>query len=1133
MFSFTLSKLFISKEKITSSYLVFLTSNTLGFIFEVSEVMQTLAGSKHLREESSAREESTPSLLEEVPYPTPGVHAAPMATNNVPQADDISESESSSGDFSSSGFRKSRSSSISSSDSPAASSEEDDEALENFIQHVQVTANAIHKRERSSTNSSASQSREEHGALSSPSLVGESEGTKKKSLLPSQLLFRAANKVSSFPSLTNSNQGSLQRPNGSPSNPMVLSQKAKLEETLRTLREELMPTPGNGSTELTLFDPDSVVDAAEESAMVMERLVARKISALPPAEDVKKLRRLEPVDHSRIPYIEVQKIFYQYPYFTFSTQATPVAVSGMPTGSSCRTFHSLVKKMNFKGPENGIASDGPPVLSPGRWKAILQALDGAKVRGRNPPLPLLHPSSLSYSSSTNRSDIESSTGGRMQIGEAREDEGDGSSPLGLMDEKFRYSGSWDGTGLSDAVLEHLSSEGYKEPFAVQALAVPVLMSGRDLILSAKTGSGKTLGYVLPLVRHCIQQPRCGQGEGPIGLVLVPTQELAAQVFSVLDKLCKAAKLRTCTAYGCTSLTENIKLVKAGCDAMVATPGRILDLLTINHCTTLRLNRVSFVVVDEADRLFDSGFKEHVEAFLRNIRPDRQLAMVSATLPRELKRAMLAHMHDPIEISVGGRPTPASNVEQQFYFFEEEVYEIHMEEESQVESPRLLKLLQILGEECCERGRKNSSTKDRNIPGSRVEGTAGNQGLILIFTQRKEEVDELMAKLTTLGYDRCIATLYSGMDPVDRQFALENFNSENQFILIATAVAERGLDIPQLELVINYALPDHVEAYVHRIGRTGRAGKKGRAISFFRHGLDDDLAPELADALERSGQPVPEALYETSARVRELRRDGTSSYRVGFYRGYQKGRHHQMANRQQKEILREAAKDAGLEDFLSSDEDEDGTGRGALFANSDSDGDDAMTKEGIKMVSEKDLKDADRTTGALVVGQPPKYLSYGAKNMGRGQLLDAKERLSNALSFARDTTAVAAAQGGDSSISSIDGADKSLDDGASSVRFQMEYEINDLPNVVRGALQKGAFLRSIKEETSVSVVRKGIYVDPQRQRTHRLKEGDRPLYLLMIGKTPEGLRQARKLLDDAKAECLGRVQKKHSAVGAVL
>ncbi|KAK7201831.1 ATP-dependent DEAD/H RNA helicase [Novymonas esmeraldas] len=666
-------------------------------------------------------------------------------------------------------------------------------------------------------------------------------------------------------------------------------------------------------------------------------------------------------------------------------------------------------------------------LSAEEMRGLLRELDGAKVQGRDVPRPMR---------------------------------------------------SWHGTGLPDRVLEVLERRGYACPFAVQSLGAPALMSGRDLLLTAKTGSGKTLCYALPLIRHCADQPRCEKGDGPVGLVLVPTQELAVQVFALLEELGDAAGLRSVASYGSTSLSDNIRHAKAGCEVMVATPGRLLDLLTVNGGKTMTLSRVSFVVVDEADRLFDSGFMEHVVAFLKNIRPDRVSAMISATLPKELRGAVLQHLRDPVVISVGGKPTPASNVEQQFVLFDEEVYDANKLNAEM--APRLVRLLAVLGEE---------------------NGNGDN--LILIFTQRKEEVDELLGRLTTLGYANRVATLYSGMDPIDREFALEHFAPGKQFILIATAVAERGLDIPYLGLVINYRLPNHYEAYVHRIGRTGRAGRSGRAVSFFTRGRDDDIAPELVDGLVRAEQRVPEELYEVAEKVRALRKSGDARYNSGFFRGYRDAKAQRFTDRNQKEKMREAARAAGLEQFLSSS------------SNSDSD----VASDEDADITAVSVPSRDRALSAEAAAANATALTLRrAAQSGAVALSTAQEdRIAKALAYAQKTTAAATVADGETSA----------------VRFQCEYPINDLPDAVRGRLQGGTFMRSVAEETETSLIRKGVYFDPRYRHSRRMKEGERPLYLLIVGKSMEAVRAARNKLDEVKAELLSKQKTAGAVTGATL
>ncbi|KAF8299382.1 ATP-dependent DEAD/H RNA helicase [Trypanosoma cruzi] len=748
---------------------------------------------------------------------------------------------------------------------------------------------------------------------------------------------------------------------------------------LQHLKEELLKPVM--STALT------VVSATDESHDLMAEIVSAKLPP-PPPEDVKRLRKLQYVDHSTIQYPHIRKEFY-------------------------------------------VAPPDVKDLDADELKRLIAELDGAKLRGRDPPRPMR---------------------------------------------------TWNGSGLPDSVLDLLAREGFEQPFAVQSLGSPALMSGRDLLITAKTGSGKTLAYLLPLIRHCVGQEPCGKGEGPIGLIFVPTRELAAQIAQLAEKLCVAAKLRFVSSYGLTPLADNIRHCRAGCEVMVCTPGRLLDLLTVNGGAVISLRRTSFVVIDEADRMFDSGFMEHVEAFLKNIRPDRQLALISATMPKELKKVIIRHMQDPVEVTVGGKPTPASNVEQRFFFFDEEVYEV--EEANRTEDKKFLKLLQILSD----------------------EGGTG-QHLIIIFAQRKEECDELFARLSACGYQKRIAVLYSGMDPLDREFALEHFAPGNQFILIATGVAERGLDIPYLELVINYTLPDHYEAYVHRIGRTGRAGKKGKAVSFFMRGKDDDLSVELCEGLERAQQQVPEELYERAAKLREKRKEGIVRHNTGFYRGYMKAKKLRFTDRGQEEQFKAAARAAGLEEYLSA----------SSCTDSDlSDGDEDGKEDGIEIVAVQE--DGTRGGGGRNEEDSTALMLYrdtSALTLSSQQQQEQQERLASALAYARKTT------------------DSIVDPSSTCARFEAEYPINDLPERIRLRMQSANLLRSVQEETGTTIIRKGVFFDRKYKHSHRLREGVRPLYLLLIGKTVEAVRAAVKKLNEIKEEAQSRIQNKVSALGAEL
>jgi ATP-dependent RNA helicase DDX46/PRP5 len=645
--------------------------------------------------------------------------------------------------------------------------------------------------------------------------------------------------------------------------------------------------------------------------------------------------------------------------------------------------------------------------------------------------------------------------------------------------------NWDGTGLPDAIISKLTELTFSTPFAVQCIGIPVLMSGRDLLVSAKTGSGKTLMYSLPMIRHAMAQRRCGRGEGPIGLILLPTQELASQVHDVIQPFAAAAGLRVACSHGCVQLSDNIKACKAGCDIMIAVPGRLLDLLTISGGKMLSLERVTMVVVDEVDRMFDSGFMEHTTAFLKNVRPDRQVAFVSATLPRSLKRSVMEQLQHPIELTVGGRPTPASNVHQTFCFFDEQLFEV--DADTRKPDERLPKLLQSITEM-----RNNTSSK----------------GTMMVFVQTKDECNQLFADLTRCGYRGKVALLYSGMDKLDREYALERFSPEDQFILISTGLGERGLDIAHLDLVVNYTMPDHYEAYVHRIGRTGRAGRTGNAVSFFTRIRDDDVAAELVEGLERAKQDVPEELHERAAVMRKKRQDGLAPARsAGFYKGYGAARKMELT-RDQKGQLRAAAKEAGLEGFVSSSESE--------LESSGDDEDNGRTRRGDPDIVE-DGDGASRQHSASSVPMSNALVVQKAATGGALAMFDGKmaDRLAEARRFAESATDV-------------------FEKGEESKkRFRSEFPINDEPIFVRQKLQNAQNIKAIEAKTNTTIVRKGYYFDPKLKSSYKMKDGERPLYLLIHGFTIESVRAVFRELDALKKEAKAKEARKWSAMGAQL
>lgn len=383
---------------------------------------------------------------------------------------------------------------------------------------------------------------------------------------------------------------------------------------------------------------------------------------------------------------------------------------------------------------------------------------------------------------------------------------------------------WSQCGLGVQSLEVIQKLGYEKPSSIQTQAIPSVMSGRDVIGVAKTGSGKTIAFLLPMFRHIKDQRPLDSLDGPVGLVMTPTRELATQIHKECKPFLKALNLRAVCAYGGAPIKDQIADLKRGAEIIVCTPGRMIDLLAANSGRVTNLRRVTYVVLDEADRMFDMGFEPQVMKILANIRPDRQTVLFSATFPRQMESLARKTLSKPVEIVVGGRSVVAPEISQ--------IVEVRTEETKFI---RLLELLGKLYEE-----EKNEDDR------------------ALIFVDRQESADGLLKDLMRKGYP-CMS-IHGGKDQIDRDSTIEDFKSGVIPVMTATSVAARGLDVKQLKLVVNYDAPNHLEDYVHRAGRTGRAGNTGTAVTFVtpdqeRYSLD------IAKALRQSGQEVPEELQK--------------------------------------------------------------------------------------------------------------------------------------------------------------------------------------------------------------------------------------------------------------------------------
>ncbi|XP_037288500.2 pre-mRNA processing factor 5 [Rhipicephalus microplus] len=379
--------------------------------------------------------------------------------------------------------------------------------------------------------------------------------------------------------------------------------------------------------------------------------------------------------------------------------------------------------------------------------------------------------------------------------------------------------NWAQCGVSKKVLELLKKHGFEKPTPIQAQAIPAVMSGRDLIGIAKTGSGKTLAFLLPMFRHILDQQPLEDDDGPIAVIMTPTRELAMQITKDCKKFTKSLGLRVVCVYGGTGISEQIADLKRGAEIIVCTPGRMIDMLAANNGRVTNFRRTTYVVLDEADRMFDMGFEPQVMRIIDSIRPDRQTVMFSATFPRQMEALARRILIKPIEILVGGRSVVCKDVEQHVVILTQE--------------EKFFKLLELLG-------------------------LYQDKGSAIVFVDKQEHADILLKDLMKASHNAM--ALHGGIDQFDRDSTIVDFKAGKVGVLIATSVAARGLDVKHLILVVNFDCPNHYEDYVHRCGRTGRAGNKGYAYTF----ITEDQGRYTADvikALELSGNPIPEDLQK--------------------------------------------------------------------------------------------------------------------------------------------------------------------------------------------------------------------------------------------------------------------------------
>ena len=388
-----------------------------------------------------------------------------------------------------------------------------------------------------------------------------------------------------------------------------------------------------------------------------------------------------------------------------------------------------------------------------------------------------------------------------------------------MPSRARTTSDFSSLGLSDDLVQTLSALGYEEPTPVQREAIPLILAGKDLLAQAATGTGKTAAFALPIVQQLLAAPGSSGGKGSKGrsraraLVLVPTRELAMQVAEAVHKYAKGTQLTVIPLYGGASMTQQIRGLERGCDIVVATPGRALDHL---RRSTLELDAIRVLVLDEADEMLDMGFAEDLDAILEATPRTRQTTLFSATMPARILSIAKRHLNDPARVTIAGEKTEAGKL------------------------PRIRQVAYLV-----RRAQKPAALYrilDMESPTSAI-----------VFCRTRLEVDSLVETLDAHGYRA--EALHGGMQQRQRDAVMNRVRSSKTDLLVATDVAARGLDIAHLSHVINYDLPAAPESYVHRIGRTGRAGREGTAIT---------LAEPREHRLLRSIEQVTKQKIEVAA-----------------------------------------------------------------------------------------------------------------------------------------------------------------------------------------------------------------------------------------------------------------------------
>ncbi|RAL46626.1 hypothetical protein DM860_004905 [Cuscuta australis] len=410
--------------------------------------------------------------------------------------------------------------------------------------------------------------------------------------------------------------------------------------------------------------------------------------------------------------------------------------------------------------------------------------------------------------------------------------------------------SFEATGFPSEILREVMRAGFSAPTPIQAQSWPIAQQGSDVVAIAKTGSGKTLGYLIPGFTHILHQrnnPKPGSKVGPTVLVLSPTRELATQIQAEVMKFGKASRI-TCTClYGGAPKGPQLRDLERGVDVVVATPGRLNDILAMGRVS---LRQVSYLVLDEADRMLDMGFEPQIKKIVKEVPNSRQTLMYTATWPKMVRKIAAELLVTPVQINIGKVDELAAN----------KAITQHVEVVAPTDKHKRLE--QILKSQ---------------QPGARI----------IIFCATKRMCDQLTRNLTR---QFSVAAIHGDKSQGERDYVLNQFRMGRSPVLVATDVAARGLDVKDIQVVVNFDFPMGIEDYVHRIGRTGRAGASGMAFTFFSD-RDARHASDLVKVLSGANQIVPAEIHSMALQgggkgmFNPKRQWGASARGGGRSRGY--------------------------------------------------------------------------------------------------------------------------------------------------------------------------------------------------------------------------------------------------------